>query len=430
MHRTLALAFSGLLFCVSLNAVIWLLTSTWFDLLWWTHLGALHLSYFLFRRYRLPQYCKAIQEEIIERRVKRLPAFWSQRLRFMAFFGIVVNCTCITLSAIAFAYGLYQSALSYGEGIVTASYLQSFLGILVANVILLPSEWLRIVQVRLERRFDGKQTGLYMPKTGKLLMIVAQCCLLPAMIMWMIGVFLIIKTVWWSNSIESTKTACYVFVSLVSAGIVFMSITDIGRRLCVSPVLDPNQVDWTDSTGLLLRSFRDEEKNYGEARENHVLVEMFLGTLILPEAKQWLAVTRPGEQLVSPGVQRVALRDDSWQNWVSEAICRSVAIGVFIGDTGGLQWELTQIFSNDEHIDKLRIFILPDDSPSDRDAFFNAIKRLNSELSMPTVSALNPEILVCKWNRGTPELEPVNFGGGFRAAVVRAGAGLRSNWYD
>jgi hypothetical protein len=160
-------------------------------------------------------------------------------------------------------------------------------------------------------------------------------------------------------------------------------IGELGMAMKSPTVLAAHEVEWDVPSGIMLRSFEGEDASLGVSGIRQK-VKQTIETAIVKgkwpvrhsqtlQCLRWLTVVRPGQHFVTPGIQRVALTNESWQWWIIEAIRNAEIIVVFIGKTGGLDWELRRVAAAGR-LGSLRLIVLPQNSADDRQAFFAALE--------------------------------------------------------
>lgn len=188
---------------------------------------------------------------------------------------------------------------------------------------------------------------------------------------------------------------------------------ELGVALKSPPVLSPHEVSWQEPSGIMLRSFAKEDSALGARALAQIVkglteVRIQAGRWSVRGASKrvplrWLAIVRPGQHFITPGIQRVALTNEGWQWWIVEAIANAEIILVILGKTGGLAWEIQRVVAADA-IDRLRILILPEHSKEDRDSFFADLTSITTLPAPELPNRLTVPVMVW-WINATPQSE-------------------------
>ena len=107
---------------------------------------------------------------------------------------------------------------------------------------------------------------------------------------------------------------------------------------------------------LFLRSFSDDERQV-KAEEIRFELEEAI-TAQLWHRGPVIAIGRPGESLAPAGAARQYVGSEEWQGRVLQLIRESSMIVVLLGTTGGVKWELNQVFTLG-HAEKLVAVVPP-----------------------------------------------------------------------
>jgi hypothetical protein len=90
---------------------------------------------------------------------------------------------------------------------------------------------------------------------------------------------------------------------------------------------------------LYLRSFQTDAGWHGWFTEPRL-------SQVLKQIGVPVCVGRPGERLPQYGFHRIYFADEDWQASVLEMASRAKCIVVFMGETGGFEWEMRQLIAN------------------------------------------------------------------------------------
>ena len=298
-----------------------------------------------------------------------------------------VPCVMRVAGIVVLGCGLYASAVYHRRDEFYQSYVVSLLTWLCWALIDLSSDGVHVVRLCTERKLDRYLVGLHRRRVGKYLRIAAIALSFPGLLASVALACFAIYAICFSKSLGWQKSLVILGVTWEMVAGVIGICWDLGERLGSGLVLRAEEISWK-ITGLLLRPFEGEDTVLGRSSLSGIIqhkIERFLTQSILSssgEPLRWLTVLRPGQRLVTPGIQRVALSDESWQFWIHSAISDAELIVMLIGSAGSLNWELRHVVTCGR-IDDLRIIVFPGHSVNVRRQFFET---LHSIAGLPTPS--------------------------------------------
>jgi hypothetical protein len=415
--------------CLILTALTYSLAGHWFTLRWWAHVAFVVVSFTVCIRTGFSDTTNALQQST-EVAVARILARFVISPRVIALLYLLPSTVGQIAATTIVGFGFYRSAVYYSDGLWLHADCAIFVMWLLWSMVMLSTSAFDKTRLVAERALDGHDVGFRWPRLGRVLQRGGDILALPTAALICFVFIFVIYAVIFTVSLAVRYYAAVACVSAFSFSAIMLVAYDAGIRLQTAPVQLAADVTWEVPTGLLLRSFVDDNSGLGSSNTLRMSIEgaltcgeFGLGLPSLP--RRWLTLVRPGQRFVAGGVQRVAIADEEWKAWVSHAISRAAVIVVMLGNTRGLEWELRECAKVSD-LCKLRVIILPQDDIGTRQHILTLFQSIWGDgIQIPQLPRMNTQVVSFWWEGGVLKEEKLIYRS-LRGAALHFALGLSS----
>lgn len=407
---------------IALTALTGAVTMPWFSTIWFVHVGlgaALLVVCTIDKSTSAPLF-----DELWTRYVgERLRALIRSRAWLLP--AYIVPPLMILASQLTLVFMIYRSAVAFRDVRWSDAYTNSVLAWSLMPLIAIIGNGVDRARVLAEAAAAGHPASMSYPRLGAAMESIATIGSIATFIATtckkVIPLYVLL-----SSSMSSFYWAAVVFSVGSTVQVIHAIVVALAQRFQACPALLPSHINWDVATGLILRPFADERRHLVDPdATTRSLFEriIFIGGRMRfgldGPPLRWLTALREGEFLTAPGVQRVSLSYDEWQEWVIYAMQRSELVVVMAGTSGALSWEIAALAT---HVDpaRWRFVVLPQDSTETLSYFLNLIREVLAPAQMPTFAPTRIAPIAFWWDDVRLQTEELSYGDGWRSKIAAA----------
>src|SRR5262245_10492993 len=258
--------------CFFLTLLTWLLAGKWFTKEWWGLLGAFVVLLGLSVRSGFSQITNALEQDV-EAAVARVLAHFmcSPKTVLLLYFlpPLIGGIFTWTVSA----YGLYQAAVHRADGHIARAYAVTFVTWLCWAAIAIPTSTFDKARLFAERSASAAAAAMRSQMVAVIVRRVHTAIFIQTLVLLVLLLGSLMYAVVFTESLQVRYYVAIVCVLGSFVANLIQAIIEFGVRSDAPPVLRPEDVSWSTPTGLLLRSFVDDDAGLG----NELATMRFVG---------------------------------------------------------------------------------------------------------------------------------------------------------